>query len=87
MEKKVARPQPRVSADAPDSKYRLINRAELGRIVPLKSLALSRAIEAGRLPKPIAINGRVHLWMLSEVEAAIEKLAAERGSAKQEGAL
>jgi predicted DNA-binding transcriptional regulator AlpA len=55
---------------------------EVGRMVggdkPLKRATVNDWVRAGKLPKPIRFSTRMSRWRRSEVEAALNKLVAER---------
>lgn len=48
---------------------------------PIHRSSLWRGIKAGRYPKPIKVGPSTNRWRLCELEAVVERAAAERDQA------
>lgn len=53
--------------------HRLINAAQIRRLLPISTMSIWRYEQAGKLPRHFSISGR-NFWRLSEVLDAIKRL-------------
>ena len=63
-----------IEVDRQPEEYRLIDRAEVQKILGIGKSTVFRMVNDGRLPQPIRIGSNCIRWRVKDVLAAIEKL-------------